>query len=206
MYKIYINGTPLFLLERSAFLDLCIKSSKDTLCDAFLGGRKTIKQYHDLLEKNTDFKGIYLYSDDLNNLWEVFQDCYKVIEAAGGFVENEEEKALIFYRRGSWDMPKGKIDKGETTEEAAIREVQEETGLQNLILGPLLVVTYHTYREKGKRILKKTYWYKMKTGDTVLIPQTEEGITEILWATRGDIQEKFPLFYPNIQDVFQTVL
>ncbi|MBP6811205.1 MAG: NUDIX domain-containing protein, partial [Saprospiraceae bacterium] len=135
-------------------------------------------QYLDLLDKNKNIRAVVLYHPDLEVLWADFQACFKVLEAAGGYVLNGQGELLVFYRRGSWDLPKGKIDKGETPEQAAVREVQEETGLLNIDLGSFLAHTYHTYEEKGKRILKKTWWYRMQTTDTQLVPQTEEDIEE----------------------------
>ena len=103
-------------------------------------------------------------------------------------------------------MPKGKIDPGETPEQAAIREVQEETGLVNLTLGALLAHTYHTYEQKGERILKKTWWYRMQTSDTQLIPQTEEDIEEILWVKPDVWLAEGAVVYPNIREVIETAL
>src|SRR4051812_36809134 len=106
----------------------------------------------------------------------------KVIMAAGGVVENEKGELLLIFRKKHWDLPKGKLDEGETIEQCAIREVMEETGLKNIFLGELIDVTVHQYEENGDTITKKTAWYKMK-GSSLdnLTPQTEEHIEEIKW-------------------------
>ncbi|MBK6993986.1 MAG: NUDIX domain-containing protein [Lewinellaceae bacterium] len=158
-------------------------------------------QYLDLLDKNKNIRAVVLYHPDLEVLWADFQACFKVLEAAGGYVLNAQGELLVFYRRGSWDLPKGKIDKGETPEQAAVREVQEETGLLNIDLGSFLAHTYHTYEEKGRRILKKTWWYRMQTTDTQFVPQTEEDIEEICWVTPGPWLESGVVVYPNIREV-----
>ena len=132
-----------------------------------------------MLDKYRSVRAVVLFHESLETLWTDIQACFKVLEAAGGFVQNARKELLVFYRRGSWDLPKGKIDPGETPEQAAIREVQEETGLANLGLEKFIAHTYHTYELKGERILKKAWWYRMKTTDTQLIPQTEEDIEEI---------------------------
>ncbi|MBK7935956.1 MAG: NUDIX domain-containing protein [Lewinellaceae bacterium] len=160
-----------------------------------------LKQYVDLLEKNREIKTVVLYSEKVEDLWADFQACFTVLEAAGGLVRNKNNELLVFYRRGSWDMPKGKIDPGETPEQAAIREVQEETGLSQLTLGPFLVHTFHTYRQKNDRILKKTWWYRMVAEDTGVVPQTEEDIEEIRWVNPASWLQGDPVVYPNIREV-----
>ena len=104
------------------------------------------------------------------------------MEAAGGVVFNPKGEILTMYRRGSWDLPKGKIDKGETKEIAAVREVQEETDLKEVNRDDFLLTTYHTYKnKKGKRVLKPTYWYKMTTQEMAIHPQVEEDIEVVQW-------------------------
>ncbi len=132
-YKIYINGTPLFLTTAAGAGELGLKPDKTTYVAPWPGRKKMLKQYIDLLEKNREVKAVVIYSDALGELWEGFQACFKVLEAAGGFVRNAKGELLVFFRRGSWDMPKGKIDPGETPEQAALREVEEETGLSSLV-------------------------------------------------------------------------
>src|SRR5215510_275068 len=99
----------------------------------------------------------------------------KKIIAAGGLVVNDRDELLMIFRRGKWDLPKGKLDKGESLKDCAIREVEEETGLKNITLGPPLIITYHTYHEGARFILKESHWYKMSvSGQQNLVPQTEE--------------------------------
>lgn len=167
----------------------------------YVGKIKLIKNYLDLLDKNRQMKAVVLYHPDVEMLWQEFQSCFKVLEAAGGFVVNAQKELLVFYRRGSWDLPKGKIDPGETPEQAAVREVQEETGLQQLDLGKFLTHTYHTYELKDRRILKKTWWFHMQTRDTNVVPQTEEDIEEIIWVDPKTWLQSGVEVYPNIRDV-----
>ena len=87
----------------------------------------------------------------MEKLFQDFTAHYKILEAAGGMVLNANRELLVIYRRGSWDLPKGKIDPGETKEEAAVREIQEETGLQEVELGNLICSTYHTYKNKKRK-------------------------------------------------------
>lgn len=182
---------------------LGFQADKYTHVAAYVGKKKMLKQYLDLLDKNRNIRVVVIYGPDLEALWADFQACFKVLEAAGGFVENGQKELLVFYRRGSWDMPKGKIDPGESPEQAAVREVQEETGVQNISLGAFLTFTYHTYELKNQRILKTTWWYRMQTEDTLLIPQTEEDIEEIKWVNPKTWLESGVPVYPNIREVIE---
>ena len=147
--------------------------------------------------------GIIFNSDFLRLKTEFFKH-FNLIKAAGGLVENADGKILLIFRRGKWDLPKGKLDEGETIAECAKREVQEETGLQNLEVGKRIKITYHTYLQFGKHILKESHWYAMKaTGKENLIPQTEEDITQIIWAKKEDLNEYYSNTYPTVIDVLK---
>ncbi len=205
-YKIYINGVPVFLISHAEFLKISIPEDKFHYVAHYLGKKKQIKQYLDLLNKRKDIRMVVLHSYEIETLWADFLECYKILEAAGGYVLNKDKELLVFFRRGSWDMPKGKIDPGETPEIAAIREVQEETGLINVTLGAFLIHTYHTYEQNGRRILKKTWWYRMTTTDMDLTPQIEEDITDIKWVEPVYWLKTEPIIYSNIKDVVDAGL
>ena len=135
-------------------------------------------------------------------------DAYKkdklIVEAAGGMVLNENRELLMMFRRGLWDMPKGKLDKGETLEECALREVSEETGLTGLTLVNKLQTTYHTYIYKGKLTLKPSHWYLMTyRGNGKFIPQTEEYITEVVWADKKRAKVLAQNAYPSIREMLE---
>lgn len=124
------------------------------------------------------------------------------IIAAGGIVENEDAKILFQFRRGKWDLPKGKWDEGETIEECAVREVEEETGLKNINRKNLIGKTIHYYKENGKEIEKETYWYAMSIkGHQELIPQLEEGITALDWVGENEMQPYLSNTFDNIVDI-----
>lgn len=148
--------------------------------------------------------GVYLY-DDLKKLQKAFWKKFVLVKAAGGLVYNEKNQVLIMKRRGRWDLPKGKLDPGESLESCAIREVQEETGLRNVTLKNFLLTTYHTYDESGKHILKESHWYKMEaTGDQPLNPQTDEQITEVLWIEPTRISPLLKETFSSIVEVFRA--
>ncbi len=207
MYKIYINSTPLFLMnEVEARTRILANGGDRELTARYLKKSKTLLNYADMLEKggNKHLDSVAIYSDDLELLMTDFAQLFQIIEAAGGVVQNEKQETLLIFRRGSWDLPKGKLDAGETPEQAAEREIQEETGLNHVTVGQFLLTTYHTYKEGKKRILKKTYWYDMKTTDNQLTPQAEEGIELAVWRQIDEFLSTEKNIYPNILDVLKS--
>lgn len=147
-----------------------------------------------------------VFSEDFNLLEKKLSDEYILIKAAGGLVFNDKNEPLMIFRRGAWDLPKGKLDEGETIAECALREVEEETGVSNTVLDKFLLNTYHFYEESGQSILKETSWYLMfSPGNQVLIPQAEEQITAIKWAKSDEINTILTSTYPLIRDVFNSL-
>jgi 8-oxo-dGTP pyrophosphatase MutT (NUDIX family) len=133
---------------------------------------------------------------------------HKII-AAGGIVTNTEGKILMIFRRGKWDLPKGKLDKGETIAQCAVREVEEETGLKDILLGNFLLITEHQYQDPWLKteVIKETHWYTMKiTKEQILVPQTEEDITAIQWVNRKELIICLQHTYANIITVIETFL
>jgi 8-oxo-dGTP pyrophosphatase MutT (NUDIX family) len=142
------------------------------------------------------------HTDNVEDTWQKFCSLFRVIEAAGGLVSNTDKEYLCIFRRGSWDLPKGKIDKDETPEETAIREVREETGLKELLLEKHIIDTYHIYKLKERLVLKRTYWYQMANDSNgKLIPQTEEDIEKALWLKANDIKPLMTNMFGSVKDV-----
>jgi 8-oxo-dGTP pyrophosphatase MutT (NUDIX family) len=130
----------------------------------------------------------------------------KIIKAGGGLVRNEEGELLLIFRRGKWDLPKGKLDEGETIEACALREVEEETGVKHLALGELISVTWHEYFDKwlNEDVIKETHWFRMDVaGVPPLVPQTEEDITAIEWTKKADLPKRMEQSYITIIDVLE---
>ena len=136
--------------------------------------------------------------------WKFFKSKYLLVKAAGGIVYNANNELLMIYRNNKWDLPKGKIEKGETPKQCALREVEEETGVEKLkILDNVCEKTYHTYKENGKDILKKTYWYTMYTDwNGHLTPQRNEGVNIACWVNKTNQKEKIANSFNNIKDLF----
>jgi len=131
--------------------------------------------------------------------WKEFCSKFTLIKAAGGLVFNHENELLMIFRNGKWDLPKGKLEKEESVEKCAIREVKEECGIDDLQIIKQLIDTYHTYELNDLKILKRTYWFKMRTAyNGQLAPQIQEGITKANWVKRNEIAEKLENSYGNI--------
>lgn len=132
----------------------------------------------------------------------------KKIIAAGGLVLNEKNEILVIFRRGKWDLPKGKLDEGEKIEDCAIREVMEETGLTKVHLGALIKITHHTYFDPWIKedVIKETHWYLMKaSSDQPLVPQTAEDIEIIEWVNPDQLNERLTNSYDTIVEVVRRV-
>lgn len=138
--------------------------------------------------------------------FNTFRKSFKLIYAAGGLIE-KDNSYLFIYRLKKWDLPKGKLEMGESPEEAGIRECEEECGITQLTITKTLEPTYHMYPHKGKFAVKKTFWYAMQTKHTTpLIPQKEEGIEHVEWFNNDDIKNKIVSnSYPAILDVIKNI-
>ncbi len=197
MYKVFVNEKRLTLGKAPA-------ENEKTL--AFEGSH-TLEIAMDLLE-NTSCPAISVCGGDPELIWENFRSMFRIVEAAGGIVFNASGNILFIHRLGKWDLPKGKIEKGESTEDAAVREVEEETALSELQLDGFINKTYHIYTERNnQKVLKTTYWYRMKyLGTASPKPQVEEGITEVDWKNGNQIRTQvFPSTFKNILLILSEV-
>ncbi len=138
--------------------------------------------------------------------FENFTKDYRIIEAAGGIVFNNQNEVLMIYRLNRWDFPKGKVEFGEICQRTAVREVQEETGIRGLKVGDSLPITYHTYELHEEKILKMTYWFKMDAPKQHLTPQKEEDITQAVWVPFSEVNEKLENSYSSLMWLWKSVL
>ncbi|WP_417601914.1 NUDIX hydrolase [Owenweeksia hongkongensis] len=190
MYKVFINDSSISFIEKpiSGEVSHLSYESKDQLVES-------IKS----LENSSEIKHLTFEVDSLLEVWNDFTEMYEIIEAAGGIVRNGAGEILMIYRLGKWDLPKGKLEEGESVEEGAVREVIEECGISNLRVIRELPITYHTYEIGGKKILKRTYWFEMHTkfiGD--LVPQIEEHIEKAQWVNPDFLDEYMGNTYASI--------
>jgi len=152
--------------------------------------------------KKEDFHAGIIWNGDIEKLKKAFFKHFIVIEAAGGIVLNEKKEILFIFRRGKWDLPKGKMEKKESAEACAQREIEEETGVKGLTLKKKIGETYHTYDEFGKHILKISHWfYYTCNSKQMLQPQLAEDITKTEWIKTKDIKLPMSDTYQNIKDI-----
>jgi 8-oxo-dGTP pyrophosphatase MutT (NUDIX family) len=197
MYKVFFN-------DRNVFLT-------DDFAKTFEAKYGLFYKYHnkeDLIEILEFFRQLkriehlFIFHHDIDELRTVFRSCFRIIEAAGGVVKNKKGQMLIIYRHGKWDLPKGKLEAGETFEQAALRETEEECGIKNLKIGSRLLSTYHTYLIDEKPVLKKTLWFEiLYNGNKMPVPQQKEDITEIRWIDLSEMELILKNTYGSVRDV-----
>ncbi len=202
MYKVFINEKVIFLTDSGSF-----SKNKLEIKNLKFKNDQTITEALSLIEKE-DIDEILIHAQDIEKLFQAFKSNFKYLEAAGGAVLNNKNEILFIYRLGKWDLPKGKIESGENPQQAALREVEEECGIQNMEIIRALSPTFHIYEHKGKSILKKTYWFEMNTKleNQALIPQTEEGITLVTWLSNEKAKEAMENTYENIKIIIKETL
>ena len=195
MYKVFIKNKPLFFIENDEDIS--------TLDSQFVYSCNNTEDKEIVLDKHSSSeKNIYVQGNSFDEVWKLFFDSYKIVQAAGGVVMNNKSQVLFIFRNGFWDLPKGKVEDGEAIEIAAIREVEEECGIKNPIIEKKLLVTYHTYDTYGENCIKPTHWYLMEyNGAEELLPQEEEGITNVQWVNQEDIASKMLNTFGSIIDV-----
>ncbi len=159
----------------------------------------------EMFELSSTLEKIYIPSAEPEDCYKKICGEFREVNAAGGLVENRRGDYLLIKRDGLWDLPKGHQEAGEDIKVTALREVQEETGVDDLRLGDLICVTDHCYKRNGIWHLKHTWWYRMyylKPLD--LTPQTEEDITKAAWVAKSSLPPFLKNTYPSIKEVFLT--
>lgn len=154
--------------------------------------------FSEYLSDGAEISLVVMCKCPLTKVLRYLLNTFEFRKAAGGVVCNPEDERLMIFRFGKWDLPKGHVEKGETIRYAAVREVQEETGLVKLEIGNPIAKTYHIYYMDGRWILKQTAWYDMITFSTVLTPQTEEGIEKAVWVTREQMYKNLATSYSSL--------
>ncbi|MHA6281333.1 NUDIX hydrolase [Salinimicrobium sp. CAU 1759] len=193
MYKVFVNDVPIIL------------STKKDLGEKYVSIPLKEVKFKRIIKKINKGKLLYvnLYHAKKEKLLKHLFKKLPVVTAGGGLVLNPHNEVLFIYRNGRWDLPKGKVEKNESIETGAIREVEEETGVRNLKITKFLQTTYHVFQRKGRYKLKVTYWYEMTTDyNGELVPEESEGIMKVKWKDMAKAQKALKKSYANIKLLF----
>lgn len=202
MIKIFLNNKTVYLINDQKLFNSKEKSALEKIDSA----EEMQLKYNNTVDKN-NITALYFFNKDEKKLLDYFTAMFKVINAAGGFVQNDKNEWLFIYRNGKWDLPKGKIEKNEAIKTAAMREVEEECGISGLTIIKELTVTYHVYSLNGKAHLKRTYWFEMTcTDNKVLVPQLEEGIMDAKWFKKAKFSTILTNTYDSVKEVIKDQL
>lgn len=204
LIKIYFENKIVFLCDSLNAELKNLSTSKDIFYTENISEKSLVGVIHKIRE--TQYRQAIVMHSNFKELQSNFFAQFEIIQAGGGLVQNKNGKILLIFRRGKWDLPKGKLEPGESIELCAEREVMEETGIQHIEMGKKLATTYHTYAEQGNLILKESHWYAMKAlKDEVLQPQIEEQITEIKWVSKNELNNYLENTFGAIRDVLRLV-
>ena len=198
MYKVFINDKPIIILDSNDHYAV----QKGTLITP-LPEKLQLNSFLELVLNVEACTEWVIIGNDSEKVWRDFCSFFRIINGAGGLVRNKKNELLVIRRNDKWDLPKGKVEKGEALEKAAVREVEEECGIHSLNLTDTAPVTYHIYSQNNNHYLKITHWYYMSyTGKELPVPQISEGIVEARWMNDTEIKaELFANTYANIKNV-----
>lgn len=169
-----------------------------------IGRSEDVHQLINMFEVSGSLHRIYIPSEDTESTYRMICAEFKEVNAGGGLVTNRRGDYLLIRRGGLWDLPKGHQEPGEGISTTSLREVSEETGINDLVLRDLICVTDHCYRRDGIWHLKHTWWYDMLyTNPTDLTPQKEEDISKAAWVAKSSLPPFLLNTYPSIQEVFR---
>ena len=217
--NLFINDTPFFLLRSlDEAMPLkhknvingsevnALKNLSGTVVITNVDTEKVLSFLRELFENQYEDVSFRILLEDYNEAKSRVKEKFKIIDAAGGVVVNDKKELLLIYRLKKWDLPKGKLDKGESFKTAAVREVEEETRVK-VKLGKAITTTWHTYTIKDRPILKRSKWYKMKClDDADMKPQKVENIEKVVWMTDEEASTALKKSYRSIRYVMEIFL
>lgn len=197
MYKVFIQNNSISFIEKINTTNL----------EGFIVNENYFNAHNQQIREllnNSDFSiAIFVVCNTPQSVFDAFFASYEKVTAAGGIVVCGEKVAII-NRHDKWDLPKGKVEENETIETAAIREIEEETGITKLQLKQHLIDTYHTYDTYGPDTLKRTVWFVVSTDELQQgIPQAEESISEVRWVNRNELNSYISTSYLSLKEVVQ---
>lgn len=204
MYKVFFN-------DSTIDIDFGTKKSFKNNIDnkQVVDSYESIDQIVSVVESENIPFSFCLITPEVAASWEYFKSKFVEIPAAGGLVQRESGELLFIKRLGVWDLPKGKIEKKETAELAAVREVEEECGLSGLKIIKQLDSTFHIYRSPyhvapKNLVLKETKWYLMTySGNEIPVPQLEENIEEVRWVAKAGMERILNNTYLSLRNFLE---
>ncbi len=207
MYKVFFNDSTIQIASEGKI------STKDNIIELIdFQGYDFVNQFISKIEAADHPSDFLILNPEVNLLWDQFRSQFVEIPAAGGLVRNENGCFLFIRRLGVWDLPKGKIEKQETAEKAAVREVEEECGLTDLRVIRQLDSTFHIYRSPflpvaKNLVLKETQWFLMAhSGNEKLVPQVEEDIEEVRWFAGSQLDKVLADTYSSLREFLERSL
>ncbi|MCB0794560.1 MAG: NUDIX domain-containing protein [Flavobacteriales bacterium] len=199
-YEVSIEGRPVVILDKELS-----EPPRKRWTTHSLPEPEQLEDLLDIVARTQEGDGSWFAVNDPEALWDSLEASHHPVVAAGGVVSDERDRILMIFRNGKWDLPKGKIEREESLDEAAIREVKEECGLTQVeLLGPLMS-TWHTYPWKGRKVLKRTDWFSMRSSSfQVLKAQVEEGIEQVRWMDEAQRRSILPGLWPSLVPVISA--
>lgn len=200
MRKIYFNYKPLFICsDITPEIDEYLHQGSTIFIDEF--NTHTVKTIIEEMQRPEINTGVFWHKD-VDEVLDALKENMTLVQAAGGLVHVNGEEVLLIFRRGKWDLPKGKLDEGEDLPACALREIEEETGVGELKINELLHISYHTYHERELFILKETYWYLIAAKNAEpFIPQEAEDIEKCEWVKISNLAPYLDNTFPTIVEV-----
>ncbi|RYZ27865.1 MAG: NUDIX domain-containing protein [Chitinophagaceae bacterium] len=205
MIKLFIHNKPLFLVDKTEGEVEDYMQRPTTIFVDEINSPSVKTMLYELAQPEY-YAGVLLYKN-VEEALAAFKSHLQVIVAAGGLVQTKQNEFLLIFRKGKWDLPKGKLDEGEELEVCALREIEEETGATGLSIEKPLKITYHTYFEGERYILKESHWYLIHSaGKKALKPQIEEDIEKCEWVPIEKLGNYMSNMHASIIDVIQKRL
>ena len=207
MYKVFFNDSTIQIDSEMN------KSLNNNIAEKFgSADYDVVNQIISRIESTESSSAFYIFDQEVDSVWDYFKSQFVEIPAAGGLVKKADGSLLFIKRLGVWDLPKGKIEKKETPELAAVREVEEECGLSGLQIIRQLDSTFHIYRSSylsfpKNLVLKETKWFLMSySGDEIPVPQIEEDIKEVAWVAPSKLGQVYSNTYLSLIDFLEKSL
>ncbi len=199
MYKVFVNNQSIHFVKN---LNNQLFENEKTEIYQYQSKKALLSAIAEFTSNKTTDRLFIYCPGNLTEVFKFFKSQYLEIKAGGALIRNDKNKYLFIYRRGYWDLPKGKLDKGETIKNCAKREAEEETGIDKLQILKKLPETYHIYIENNRKIIKHCYWFLMETNSNkVLKPQLEEDITEVEWLDIEEMNKVINNTYNSVKEI-----